>query len=410
MAIVSPVALRNGVKKVRVGNAVRYEVRRWVIGPDGERRQVRRRFETAAEAGRFLDDLDERIEREAAAQAADAREVVTVAAAVERWLAAQRIAETTLAAYTAALAPVVEALGDRDVRRVTADDIETLIQDLLAGRGPGGRHWKRTSINPLLARVKGVWADLERRKVIEHNEIRWIKPLRKRDDAVAYEGALDLSDRLDDEEVARLLALHSETDLPLVGGPRSSRYQAVVHAPMVHLALIGLRRGELAGLRWSSVDLETGRITVAERTRVRVTGATIERRGGKTKSSRRSIMLPAETLRILRATRQRQEIWRRRAGDGWVGERDLDVLTHSDGRPVAPRTLDDWWAEALRYAQVPHRRLHAARHTAASRLIAAGATPAAVAGWLGHSDGGTLVLRTYAHVTSAEVDQLATLL
>ena len=42
----------------------------------------------------------------------------------------------------------------------------------------------------------------------------------------------------------------------------------------------------------------------------------------------------------------------------------------------------------------PHRRLHAARHTAASRLIAAGATPSAVAAWLGHADGGTLVLRS----------------
>ncbi|EID11117.1 site-specific recombinase, phage integrase [Mycolicibacterium phlei RIVM601174] len=93
-------------------------MRRWVIDPDGERRQVRRRFETAAEAGRFLDDLDERIEREAAAQATEAREVVTVAAAVERWLAVQRIAEATRAAYQAALAPVVEALGDRDVRGV----------------------------------------------------------------------------------------------------------------------------------------------------------------------------------------------------------------------------------------------------------------------------------------------------
>lgn len=54
-------------------------------------------------------------------------------------------------------------------------------------------------------------------------------------------------------------------------------------------------------------------------------------------------------------------------GCAWAGAGDLHVLTHWDGRTVAPRTLDDWWKEALRYA---------------------------VAAWLGHADVGTLVLRT----------------
>jgi integrase len=182
---------------------------------------------------------------------------------------------------------------------------------------------------------------------------------------------------------------------------------AVVHAPMVHLALIGLRRGELAGLRWSAIDLDAGRITVAVRTRVRVTGRTIDQRNGKTTRARRSLKLPASVLTVLRGTQERQQIARKRAGESWAGARDLHVLTHLDGRAVAPRTLDDWWKEALRYAQVDHRRLHAARHTAASRLIAAGATPSAVAAWLGHADGGTLVLRTYAHTDESEVDALA---
>ncbi|MFC8931114.1 hypothetical protein ACFT1A_03565 [Rhodococcus sp. NPDC057135] len=47
---------------------------------------------------------------------------------------------------------------------------------------------------------------------------------------------------------------------------------AVVHAGMAHLALIGLRRGELAGLRWNAIDLDAERIPVVERTRDRVTG------------------------------------------------------------------------------------------------------------------------------------------
>lgn len=404
-------ALRNGVEKVELPSGdIRYQVRVRVAGPDGARRQLRRRFETSKAAGEFLDELQDNLKKEATQAAVDEAGVVTVAQAVERWLAAQRINPTTLAAYAAALAPLVDRFDSRDVRTIGDSEVEQLVQDLAAGTGPGGRKWKRTSINPMLARTKAVWKDLERRKVLSHNSIQYIKPLRKKDDADAYEGVLDLSDRLGEDEVARLVKMHSRVDLPLVGGPRSPQYMAVVHAPMVHLALIGLRRGELAGLRWSAIDLDAGRITVAVRTRVRVTGRTIDQKNGKTARARRSLKLPASVLTVLRGTQERQQIARKRAGDAWVGERDLHVLTHWDGRPVAPRTLDDWWKEALRYAGVPHRRLHAARHTAASRLIAAGATPSAVAAWLGHADGGTLVLRTYAHTDASEVDALAALL
>lgn len=404
-------ALRNGVKKVELPSGdIRYQVRVWVPAPDGTRVQQRRRFETSKAAGEFLDDLQDKLKEEAVQAAADEAGVVTVAEAVERWLAAQRINPTTLAAYTAALAPLVERFGNRDVRTIGDDEVEKLVQDLAGGVGPGGRKWKRTSINPMLARTKAVWKDLERRNVLSENSIQFVKPLRKKDDTDTYEGALDLSSRLSEAEVARLVALHSREHLPLVGGPRSPQYMAVAHSPMVHLALIGLRRGELAGLRWSAIDLEAGRITVAMRTRVRVTGRTIDQKNGKTARARRSLKLPASVLTILRRTQERQKIAEKRAGEAWVGERDLHVLTHWDGSAVAPRTLNDWWKEALRYAGVDHRKLHAARHTAASRLIAAGATPSAVAAWLGHADGGTLVLRTYAHTDVSEVDALAEML
>lgn len=125
--------------------------------------------------------------------------------------------------------------------------------------------------------------------MLSENLIQYVKPLRKKDDVETYEGALDLSDRLGEDEYARLLTVHSKVDLPLFGGQRSAEYMAVVHAPMVHLALIGLRRGELAGLHWSAIDLAAGRITVAERARVRISGRTIDQKNGKTARARRSL-------------------------------------------------------------------------------------------------------------------------
>ncbi|BAH33574.1 MULTISPECIES: hypothetical protein [Rhodococcus erythropolis group] len=85
-------------------------------------------------------------------------------------------------------------------------------------------------------------------------------------------GALDLSDRLGEDEITGLAKTHSAVDFPLVGGPQSAQYMAVVHARMDHLALVGLRSGELAELRWNALDLGAGRIPMAELTRDRVTG------------------------------------------------------------------------------------------------------------------------------------------
>lgn len=406
-----------GVRKVELKRGVSFEARVAVM-VDGRRDFLKQRFATAAEANEWRQGELARLKAKRTPKSS-----MTVKDAVEGWLASRRINETTRAAYTAALAPVVARFGETRVQVLEAADIEKLIGDLQQGKGPGGRKWARTSINPMLSKLKAVWHDLERRGVIEHDVIQWIEPLRKRDDEEVVEGAMDVSDRLSDAEVTKLLDAHTLTkELELaaaVGGPRSDAVMAVARAPFVELALLGLRRGEIAGLRWSSVDLDAGTIRVAERTRVVVSGRQvdgvsapiIDRKRGKSRSSTRVLPLPASTLAVLRATKERQRRWRRDAvheGRQWGSGRDGHVLVHAvDGRPVAPRTLDDWWTEALVFAGVTHRRLHASRHTAASRLFAAGLSAAQVAEWLGHSDGGVLALRTYTHVAGSELTAAA---
>ncbi|WP_082965555.1 tyrosine-type recombinase/integrase [Gordonia sp. 852002-51296_SCH5728562-b] len=406
-----------GVRKVELRKGVSFEARVAVM-VGGKRDYLKQRFPTAAEANEWRQGELARLKAKRTP-----RSSMTVKDAVESWLASRRINETTKAAYGAALAPVVARFGETRVQTLEAADIEKLIGDLQQAKGPGGRKWARTSINPMLSKLKAVWHDLERRGVIEHDVIQWIEPLRKRDDEEVVEGAMDVSDRLSDPEVTKLLDAHTLTkELELaaaVGGPRSDAVMAVARAPFVELALLGLRRGEIAGLRWSSVDLDAGTIRVAERTRVVVSGRQvdgvsapiIDRKRGKSRSSTRVLPLPASTLAVLRATKERQRRWRRDAtheGKPWGSGRDGHVLVHAvDGRPVAPRTLDDWWVEALSYAGVTHRRLHASRHTAASRLFAAGLSAAQVAEWLGHSDGGVLALRTYTHVAGEELSAAA---
>lgn len=370
---------------------------------NGVRRQQKRRFTTVAEATAYRKQA---IADSVAGKLVPTSEL-TVKRAVEEWLDAQRVAESTAAAYKSALAPVVERYGKRRVQTIEKSDVEALIKDLRDGNGPGGRRWSRNTINPMRARWVAVWEDLVEQGKLPRNVVELVKPLRKRDDPIAATaGMLDLSDRLTDDEVKALEAAHPTTP-PAEGHMRSASYLAAMRAPMVTLALVGLRRGEMAGLRWSSVDLEAETMKVAETTRIAVRGKIIEQSVGKTGAASRWLPLPEPTLVVLRAAKARQEAEAKRYGSRWRGGEDGYVLTQQNGRATSPRTLDDWWRRSLIAAGVPHRRLHASRHTAASRLIAMGVTPAEVALWLGHADGGELVLRTYAHVHKEDLRAVA---
>lgn len=105
--------------------------------------------------------------------------------------------------------------------------------------------------------------------------------------------------------------------------------------------------------------------------------------------------LPSHVVPILRRARAEQLERRRRAGHLWEG--DDHVIAADLGAALSPRTLDQWWIRSLEHAGLPHRRLHASRHTAASLLAARGAPVPLIAAWLGHADGGVLAMRTYVH-------------
>jgi integrase len=144
---------------------------------------------------------------------------------------------------------------------------------------------------------------------------------------------------------------------------------------------IGLRQGEALGLRWSDVDLERGTLTVRH-SLSRSTGQGLVL--GPTKSDReRTIALPKPLQAELKAHRTAQNAERLAAGSWW---RDGDyVFAKPDGSPYDGK--DDWrlWKALLDEAGVPHVRLHAARHTAATMLLALGVHPRAAQEILGHT-------------------------
>ncbi|WPB92202.1 site-specific integrase [Streptomyces malaysiensis] len=146
---------------------------------------------------------------------------------------------------------------------------------------------------------------------------------------------------------------------------------------------IGLRRGEVLGLRWKDVDLTDGTVTIRQ---------TLQRVGGelliaapKTQRSARRVALPSECVTALRARRAQQHGDRLTAGDKWKDDgRDL-VFTTKNGTPIEPRNLNRAFTLLCDKAGVRRVRFHDLRHTCASLLHENGADARMIMEVLGHS-------------------------
>src|SRR4051794_3330788 len=99
----------------------------------------------------------------------------------------------------------------------------------------------------------------------------------------------------------------------LLQAVRDSRW----HPLYVAALLLGLRRGELLGLRWSDVDLENGSLTVRQNL-IRA-GGELRIQAPKTRRSRRTLPLLPQVVSALRRQRVIQAAQRLAAGSSWAG-------------------------------------------------------------------------------------------
>ena len=157
-------------------------------------------------------------------------------------------------------------------------------------------------------------------------------------------------------------------------------------------ATTGMRRGELAGLPWSNVDLDAARLTVNQQT-VSVQYRLIE--GDlKTPTSRRSIDLDPRTVAELRRHRRRQ--LEERMATGQRGD-DGYVFAKPDGSPIHPDLISQTFERAVAKLDIPRIRLHDLRHTHATILLQQNVHPKVVSERLGHSSV-AFTMTVYQHV------------
>lgn len=146
---------------------------------------------------------------------------------------------------------------------------------------------------------------------------------------------------------------------------------------------LGLRRGEMLGLRWEDVDLTgQGELRVSHTLSYRA-GAGLILDEPKTEAGRRTVPLVGGTLAALRDHRRRQIKERLAAGPDWLDSGH--VFANELGGPMDPRNALRWWYKITKRAGVGPLRLHAARHTAATLLLEQGVPLEVVSAVLGHA-------------------------
>ena len=145
---------------------------------------------------------------------------------------------------------------------------------------------------------------------------------------------------------------------------------------------LGLRRGELLGLRWQDVDLDQGVLRVVEKLTEDRKGKRLAFVHPKSRKSRRTLHLTSECRRALIGHREQQATERAALAAGWH-DSGL-VFCASRGTPMIPRNLNRDWYALRKKARVPAYGFHSLRHTAATLMLAAGVPLPVVSETLGH--------------------------
>ena len=129
--------------------------------------------------------------------------------------------------------------------------------------------------------------------------------------------------------------------------------------PIIYVtALYGLRRSEVLGLKWDSINFAMQTLTIRH-TVARVTKV-VEKNKTKNASSFRSFPLTDDAVRLFKILLQQEQYYRNHFGKDYI---DNDyVFTWEDGHPYSPDYVSHTFHKLLKKYDLPHIRFHDLRH------------------------------------------------
>lgn len=173
--------------------------------------------------------------------------------------------------------------------------------------------------------------------------------------------------------------------------------------PLLYFTVLyGLRRSEVLGLKWDSVNFDNNIITI-KHTVVRFTKV-VEKDSTKNASSFRSYPLTPDVKQILLLLKQQEQENRRLFGKQYV---DNDyIFKWQNGKPYAPDYITMKFSKLLKQHKLRHIRFHDLRHSCASMLVSMGFELKDIQEWLGHSDI-QITANIYAHLDAKRKKDIA---
>lgn len=165
---------------------------------------------------------------------------------------------------------------------------------------------------------------------------------------------------------------------------------------------LGLRRGEVCGLRWEHIDFKKGIVKIIN-TRTKNTGKEIEKET-KTDKSNRILPLSNYLQYYLEKLERKQQKMKLICGKGYNNSKY--ICCWDDGRPVKPDYISQRFKAIVDGNNLPSIRFHDLRHTNATLLLGNNINMKLLSDWLGHSTIST-TMDIYAHVTNEMKKEVA---
>ena len=282
-----------------------------------------------------------------------------------RWLEQDRARKpTTLRGYESIMkAHLLPAFGERRLEDITADEVEAWSAELAArGLANATRLRILTCLFGVMKRAKRVWK-LPRNPIADVE-----KPIQSH-------AAIELEIFSPKEIHALVRAAESEQDAAI----------------FLTAAFTGLRRGELAALRWRSVDFT--------RRTIRVVASYSERSLSTPKSGR------ARSVPMARAV---AEVLAQLVVRGYADQEDELVFPGTFGEYLDGSALYRRYKAALKRAGLRPLRFHDLRHTFGTQVISNPAVSILqLKAWMGHSDIDTTMKYLHYAPREGEADLIA---
>ena len=273
---------------------------------------------------------------------------------------------------------LIPALGRRSLARLTPREVQAFLDAKAQETTRTGRPFSAASLQRMRAVLRQALGQAEAWDQLPRNVAKLARPPK---------GA---------RRRARILTA-AQADA-LLAAIRGDRLETLYRVALT----LGLRQGEVLGLRWERVDLATGTLAVREAMQ-RVKGVGLVAVEPKSEAGIREIKLPRFLVALLREHRQRQDA-ARGAATRWA-DRNLVFCTRY-GTPLDGPNVTRYFQRHLDRVGLPQMRFHDLRHSAISFLAAAGVPLEVAQRIAGHSDA-RLTANVYRHILPEEHDRAA---